>query len=188
MVHPCCVQTFAHISHFLHPISDCDLLLRAMHLPAAGHKHFSLSHGSCQLPSHLLWFPPEWLLPVFYVKVTSAECRRPWLIFSLRAILADNTSLAPTGQWLLREKCVRLPRWLRGKESACQSRRLRRHGFDLWSGKIPRAAEQLSLWAAVIEPICGLEAGSHDYRTHVPNLWDPYALSSVLHRQKSINQ
>ena len=32
---------------------------------------------------------------------------------------------------------VGLPRWLRGKESARQSRRHRRPGFDPWVGKIP---------------------------------------------------
>ena len=30
-----------------------------------------------------------------------------------------------------------LPRWLSGKESACQCRRHRRPGFDPWIGKIP---------------------------------------------------
>ena len=30
----------------------------------------------------------------------------------------------------------RFPRWLSGKESACQCRRHRRHGFDPWDGKI----------------------------------------------------
>ena len=30
-----------------------------------------------------------------------------------------------------------LPRWLTGKESACQYRRCRGHGFDPWVGKIP---------------------------------------------------
>ena len=29
------------------------------------------------------------------------------------------------------------PRWLRSKESACQFRKLRRHGFNPWVGKIP---------------------------------------------------
>ena len=29
-----------------------------------------------------------------------------------------------------------LPRWLSGKESTCQCRRHRRHGFDPWVGKI----------------------------------------------------
>jgi len=42
------------------------------------------------------------------------------------------------------------PWWLSGKESACQCRRL---GFDAWSGKIPHAAEQLSLWATTTEPV-----------------------------------
>ena len=42
-----------------------------------------------------------------------------------------------------------LPWWLSGKESTCQCRR---HGFCPWSGKIPHAAEQLSPWAATIEP------------------------------------
>ena len=31
----------------------------------------------------------------------------------------------------------RLPRWLSGKESTCQSRTHRRCGFDSWVGKIP---------------------------------------------------
>ena len=30
-----------------------------------------------------------------------------------------------------------LPTWLSGKESACQCRRLKRHGFHTWVGKIP---------------------------------------------------
>ena len=30
-----------------------------------------------------------------------------------------------------------LPRWLSGKESTCQCRGCRRHGFDPWVGKIP---------------------------------------------------
>ena len=32
---------------------------------------------------------------------------------------------------------ILLPRWHRGKESACQCRRRKRHGFDPWVGKIP---------------------------------------------------
>ena len=30
-----------------------------------------------------------------------------------------------------------LPEWHRGKESACQGRRRKRHGFDPWVGKLP---------------------------------------------------
>ena len=40
--------------------------------------------------------------------------------------------------------------WRRsGWESAC---RCRGHGFELWSGKIPHAAEQLGPWATAAEP------------------------------------
>ena len=37
--------------------------------------------------------------------------------------------------WVRSKK--RLPRWLSGKESTCQCRRRRRHGFSPWVGKIP---------------------------------------------------
>ena len=35
------------------------------------------------------------------------------------------------------DKPWELPRWHRGKESACQCRRRRKHGFDPWVRKIP---------------------------------------------------
>ena len=35
-----------------------------------------------------------------------------------------------------------LPRWQGGKESACQCRRCRKHGFDPWVGKIPWSRKQ----------------------------------------------
>ena len=44
---------------------------------------------------------------------------------------------------------VGLPWWRSGWESACQCRG---HGFEPWSGKIPRAAEQLGPWATITEP------------------------------------
>ena len=43
-----------------------------------------------------------------------------------------------------------LPWWRSGWESACQCRG---YGFKPWSGKIPRAAEQLSPWATTTEPV-----------------------------------
>ena len=43
-----------------------------------------------------------------------------------------------------------LPWWRSGWESACQCRG---HGFELWSGKIPHAAEQLGPWATTTEPV-----------------------------------
>ena len=39
---------------------------------------------------------------------------------------------------------------LSGKESSCWCRN---HGFDLWSGRIPYAVEQLNSWATTIEPV-----------------------------------
>ena len=42
-----------------------------------------------------------------------------------------------------------LPWWRSGWESVCQCRG---HGFELWSGKIPHAAEQLGPWATITEP------------------------------------
>ena len=42
-----------------------------------------------------------------------------------------------------------LPWWRSGWESACQCRA---HGFEPWSGKIPRAVEQLGPWATITEP------------------------------------
>ena len=38
---------------------------------------------------------------------------------------------------LLEYSCLRLPRWLSGKESSCQCRRSKRHGFNPWVRKIP---------------------------------------------------
>ena len=42
-----------------------------------------------------------------------------------------------------------LPWWRSGWESACQCRG---HGFEPWSGRIPRAAERLGPWATIPEP------------------------------------
>ena len=41
----------------------------------------------------------------------------------------------------------------------------RGHGFDLWSKKIPRAAEQLSPHTTTTEPTC-LEPVLHNKRNH----------------------
>ena len=43
-----------------------------------------------------------------------------------------------------------VPRWLSGRESTCQCRI---QGFDLCSGKIPHAAEQLSPCATTTKPV-----------------------------------
>ena len=46
-------------------------------------------------------------------------------------------------------KRLGLPWWRGGWESACQCGG---RGFEPWSGKIPRAAEQLGPWATIAEP------------------------------------
>ena len=76
----------------------------------------------------------------------------------------------PWGAWvswsLLRKNLKELrqfagpPRCLSGKESVCQCKRLE---FDPWSGKIPRAMEQLSPCATTTEPglhNCGENPGT----------------------------
>ena len=45
----------------------------------------------------------------------------------------------------------RLPWWRSGQESAC---RCREHRFEPWSGKIPRAAEQLRPCSTTTKPAC----------------------------------
>ena len=52
-------------------------------------------------------------------------------------------------QWL-KIRLHGLSWWRSGWESACQCRG---HGFEPWSGKIPRAAEQLGPWATTTEPV-----------------------------------
>ena len=54
-------------------------------------------------------------------------------------VILWKTCLPGTDEWDLFESKVfaGLPRWLSGRESACQLRRFRRQGFDPWVGKIP---------------------------------------------------
>ena len=42
--------------------------------------------------------------------------------------------------------------WIRPKRLSTYAYQCREHGFSPWTGKIPHAAEQLSLWAATPEP------------------------------------
>ena len=50
-----------------------------------------------------------------------------------------SSSLYYEGFTLAYSEIRELPRWLGGKDSACQCRRCRRHGFSPWVGKIPRS-------------------------------------------------
>ena len=49
-----------------------------------------------------------------------------------------------------KSKCLALPWWHSGWESACQCRG---HGFNSWFGRIPRAVEQLSPCATLLSPL-----------------------------------
>ena len=60
----------------------------------------------------------------------------------------------------LKKNVEGLPWWRSGWESACQCRG---HGFEPWSGKIPRAVEQLGPWATTTEP-ARLEPVPHNKR------------------------
>ena len=58
----------------------------------------------------------------------------------------------PWGCFLTFKEASRgLPWWLSGKESTC---RYRKHGFNLWSGKMPNTVEQLSPHIITTEPVC----------------------------------
>ena len=64
--------------------------------------------------------------------------------------------------WCDAKISVGLPWWRSGWESACQCRG---HGFEPWSGKIPRAAGQLGPWTTTTEP-ARLEPVLHNKRGH----------------------
>ena len=92
-----------------------------------------------------------------------------------------------------------LPWWRSGWESACQCRA---HGFEPWSRKIPRAAEQLGPWATIteparLEPVLRNRRGRDSERpAHSDEEWPPLATTGesprtetkTQHSHKSINQ
>ena len=72
-------------------------------------------------------------------------------------------------QWINIEG-IRLPWWLRDKESTCQCRR---HRFDPWSRKISHAGEQLGLCTTVIAPILWSLGAATTESTRY-NSWSPH--------------
>ena len=84
-----------------------------------------------------------------------------------------------------------LPWWRSGWESACQCRG---HGFEPWSGRIPRAAEQLGPWATTAEPV-RLEPVLRDKRgrdserpAHRDEEWPPLAAARESPRTETKTQ
>ena len=94
--------------------------------------------------------------------LSQCNCDKNFLVNSLGIIMFWKypSEIVPPG----------LPWWLSGQESTRQGRR---HGFDPWPEKIPRAAEQLSPGAATIEPVPSLEPGSRNAWAHERQLPTP---------------
>ena len=84
-----------------------------------------------------------------------------------------------TGETVFTKEGWGLSWWLKGKESSCQCRRPR---FDLWSGMIPHAAEQLSP-----EPqLLSLCSGAREPQLpSLHNYWSPCTLEPALHNKRS---
>ena len=118
----------------------------------------------------------------------------------------NNSYRTPTERWqktsdLPKSKKlpVGLPWWRSGWESACQCRG---HGFEPWSGKISRAAEQLGPWATItepahLEPVLRNKRGRDSERSaHHDEEWPPLAATresprtetKTQHSHKKINK
>ena len=107
-----------------------------------------MSIESVMLSNHLILCHPLLLLPSVFpnIRVFSSELalhiRWPkyWSFsFSISPSQEYSGLITFMIDWLdlLLMGFLGLPKWLSGKESACQCRRHRRHGFDLWFEKIP---------------------------------------------------
>ena len=73
-----------------------------------------------------------------------------------RTNLVGSKGLQSTSHGLLKVPHG-FPWWPSGKASTSQCRK---YGFNPWSGKIPRAVEQLGSCATATEPVCALEPGT----------------------------
>jgi len=98
------------------------------------------------------------------------QCSSLLHLCPIQAVLVS----CPSSPCLLNAGARGPPWWLSDKESTCQ---YKRHGFDPWSGEIPRALEQLSpschnYWT------CALEPGSCNYQSL-------HTFEPVLHNKRS---
>ena len=94
-------------------------------------------------------------------------------------------------EFLTMKKSRGLPWWRSGWESACQCRG---HGFEPWSGKIPRAAEQLGPWATTTEParlepvLCNKRGRNSERPAHCDEEWPPLAATRESPRTETKTQ
>ena len=112
------------------------------------------------------WSPIHWtirelsntvLITVALWKIlTSGNKSPPTVLFKIMLVILSPLQLdkfVELSYLILQTKLIRrlrLPWWFSGKESACRGKTYR---FDPSAEKIPHAAEQLSLWATIIEPV-----------------------------------
>ena len=161
---------------------------------------FSNSGKALLLKNHnqqLIFRPKERLEDFYALEIGPADTtseRR--LIFTggySVPFLASNWNrlgISLVAQWL-RIRLPGLPWWRSGWESACQCRG---HGFEPWSGKIPRAAEQLGPWATItkparLEPVLLNKRGHDSERpAHCDEEWPPLATSRESPRTETKTQ
>ena len=97
-----------------------------------------------------------------------------------------STQTKSTLSLLLVMRCLiiffRLPRWYSSKESICQCRRCKRHGFSPWVGKIPPEKGMATLSSILAWKVpwtvesgglqsMGSEGGRHDWVTEHTHGW-----------------
>ena len=110
--------------------------------------YFSFSISLSNEYSGLISFRMDWLdllavqeilknfLQHHSSKASILWCSAFFIVQLLHSYMTTGKTIALTRQTFVGTK-MRLLWWLSGKESACQCRRYRRQGFDLWVGKIP---------------------------------------------------
>ena len=111
--------------------------------------------------------------------------------FTLCFIGQKSIACPCLGQTWQKNGAMGLPWWRSGWESACQCRGCR---FEPWSGKIPRAAEQLGPWAtttepARLEPVLRNKRGrDSEWPTHHDEEWPPLAATRESPRTETKTQ
>ena len=133
-----------------------------------------------RFPTHSGNFP---LQPPHALSHTSAG--------SARGSLDSAENLLPLASCFIKKLAGGLPWWRSGWESTCQCRA---HGFEPWSGRIPRAAEQLSPWATIaeparLEPVLRSKRGRDSERpVHRDEEWPPLAATGGSPRAETKTQ
>ena len=78
--------------------------------------------------------------PINFLWVNTKECNCWFRCLRICLVFVRNYQTVFQSDCIILysfQQCEGLPRWFSGKESACQCRRHRRHGFYPWVGKIP---------------------------------------------------